>query len=297
MGGLRKYMPITYVTMVIGGLALCGIPPFAGFFSKDSIIEAVHLSSDPGARLRVLLRGGRRVRDGLLHVPADLHDVPRRASASDTSAASREHDAVSRRSDEHEHHGDPEGKPVGRDGAADPARDSVGGRRLDRHRAAALRRLLRQLDRRPSRARRAGQAQGGVARRRRVRSRTACHVAGSGIALAGIASAIYLYLFNPALPGAHRQGAGRRLHRARQQLLLRPLQRLVLRRRRAARSATSSATSATRRSSKASSTARRAWSAWWGVDAAADAVGLRLPLRVHDDHRTLRAAHLVGESG
>ncbi len=44
MGGLRKYMPITYVTMLIGGLALCGIPPFAGFFSKDSIIEAVHLS-------------------------------------------------------------------------------------------------------------------------------------------------------------------------------------------------------------------------------------------------------------
>jgi NADH-quinone oxidoreductase subunit L len=45
MGGLRKYMPITYVTMVIGGLALCGIPPFAGFFSKDSIIEAVHAST------------------------------------------------------------------------------------------------------------------------------------------------------------------------------------------------------------------------------------------------------------
>jgi NADH-quinone oxidoreductase subunit L len=48
MGGLRKYMPITYVTMVIGGLALCGIPPFAGFFSKDSILEATHLSSIPG---------------------------------------------------------------------------------------------------------------------------------------------------------------------------------------------------------------------------------------------------------
>jgi NADH-quinone oxidoreductase subunit L len=48
MGGLRKYMPITYVTMVIGGLALCGIPPFAGFFSKDSIIEATHLSTTPG---------------------------------------------------------------------------------------------------------------------------------------------------------------------------------------------------------------------------------------------------------
>jgi NADH-quinone oxidoreductase subunit L len=45
MGGLRKYMPITYWTMVIGSLALCGVPPFAGFFSKDSIIEMVHAST------------------------------------------------------------------------------------------------------------------------------------------------------------------------------------------------------------------------------------------------------------
>jgi NADH-quinone oxidoreductase subunit L len=49
MGGLKKYMPITYWTTVVGGLALCGIPPFAGFFSKDSIIEAVGLSHVPGA--------------------------------------------------------------------------------------------------------------------------------------------------------------------------------------------------------------------------------------------------------
>jgi len=41
MGQLRKFMPITYITMLIAGLALAGIPPFAGFWSKDLIIEAV----------------------------------------------------------------------------------------------------------------------------------------------------------------------------------------------------------------------------------------------------------------
>jgi len=49
MGGLRKYMPITYWTSLIGTLALVGFPGFSGFFSKDALIEAVHLSSTPGA--------------------------------------------------------------------------------------------------------------------------------------------------------------------------------------------------------------------------------------------------------
>jgi NADH-quinone oxidoreductase subunit L len=49
MGGLKKYMPVTFVTAWIGSLALAGFPPFAGFFSKDTIIEAVHVSSLPGS--------------------------------------------------------------------------------------------------------------------------------------------------------------------------------------------------------------------------------------------------------
>ena len=49
MGGLRKYMPITYATMMIGAIASAGIPGFSGFFSKDAIIEAVQLSHVPGS--------------------------------------------------------------------------------------------------------------------------------------------------------------------------------------------------------------------------------------------------------
>jgi NADH-quinone oxidoreductase subunit L len=44
MGGLRKYMPITWITSLLGSLALIGTPFFSGFYSKDSIIEAVHES-------------------------------------------------------------------------------------------------------------------------------------------------------------------------------------------------------------------------------------------------------------
>jgi NADH-quinone oxidoreductase subunit L len=48
MGGLRKYMPITYWTCLVGALALIGFPGTSGFFSKDALIDAVHLSTRPG---------------------------------------------------------------------------------------------------------------------------------------------------------------------------------------------------------------------------------------------------------
>jgi NADH-quinone oxidoreductase subunit L len=45
MGGLKKYLPVTYITFFIGVLAISGIPPFAGFFSKDEILASAFAQS------------------------------------------------------------------------------------------------------------------------------------------------------------------------------------------------------------------------------------------------------------
>jgi NADH-quinone oxidoreductase subunit L len=49
MGGLAKRLPLTYICFLIGALSLAAIPPFAGFYSKDAIIEAVHVSNITGS--------------------------------------------------------------------------------------------------------------------------------------------------------------------------------------------------------------------------------------------------------
>ena len=54
MGGLRKYMPVTWITALLGSLALIGTPFFAGFYSKDSIISVVAASNLPGSTFAYL---------------------------------------------------------------------------------------------------------------------------------------------------------------------------------------------------------------------------------------------------
>ena len=80
MGGIWRKIPITYVVMWIGSLALAGIPIFAGYYSKDAILEAAWARQAASRHYGYLVRHDRRVPDRvLLLAPADP-DLPRRAA-------------------------------------------------------------------------------------------------------------------------------------------------------------------------------------------------------------------------
>ena len=80
MGGIWKMIPLTYGLMWIGSLALAGIPPFAGFFSKDIVLEAAYAAHSGHGTLRFLAgrRGG--LHDRLLLLASAAHDLPRQAA-------------------------------------------------------------------------------------------------------------------------------------------------------------------------------------------------------------------------
>jgi len=127
MGGLRKYMPITWITSLLGSLALIGTPFFSGFYSKDSIIEAVHETHLWGAgfanfavlagvfvtafysfRMYFLVFHGEE-RFGKAHAHDDHHHAPAAAAAHDDHGHDDHgHDEE----DDHAHHGlEPGQKP------------------------------------------------------------------------------------------------------------------------------------------------------------------------------------------
>ena len=80
MGGLWRKIPYTFAVMCIGTLALTGFPLFAGYFSKDAIIESAYASHNPFAFYALPDDGGRGGPDLVLFMAADLQDLLRRAA-------------------------------------------------------------------------------------------------------------------------------------------------------------------------------------------------------------------------
>ncbi len=121
MGGLAKYMPITYMTMLIGALANAGLPPFAGFFSKDTIIEAIHHATVPGAGFAFMLAVAGVFVGGFYSFRlifytfhgkerfADAHDPDVLAADADARAAGQHTDHA--HDDHHDDHHGSHGKP------------------------------------------------------------------------------------------------------------------------------------------------------------------------------------------
>ena len=89
MGGLKKYLPITYWTFLIGALAIAGVPLLSGFFSKDEILFRTFTAQHARAHAAVGARDGHLAADRDLHVPAGVPDLPRRAPARRAGGARR----------------------------------------------------------------------------------------------------------------------------------------------------------------------------------------------------------------
>ena len=81
MGGLRKYLPYTFWCMTIATFAIAGLPPFAGFFSKDRILWSAWSS---GYHVLVADRRDHRRHDLVLHVPAVVPDFLWRVSRAES---------------------------------------------------------------------------------------------------------------------------------------------------------------------------------------------------------------------
>ena len=170
MGGLKKYMPITWITSLVGSLALIGTPFFSGFYSKDSIIEAVHESHLAGAGFAyfavligvfvtafysfrmyfLVFHGAERFRHKPFppepHDDHSAHDTPEGHGADAHAQPRRARPACARFPWRAARVG------AGRHAAARAAGDPVGRDRLPDDRADALRRLLQGRDRRQRRA-------------------------------------------------------------------------------------------------------------------------------------------------
>jgi NADH-quinone oxidoreductase subunit L len=131
MGGLAKYMPVTYLTVLIAAFANAGLPPFAGFFSKDTIIEALQVSHLWGAGFAYWLAIGGAFAGGLYSFRLvfyafhgkerfrDPHDPAVQAADAEKAAAAAAAGADAHGHDEHheedhhadDHHGAPHESP------------------------------------------------------------------------------------------------------------------------------------------------------------------------------------------
>ena len=172
MGGLRKYMPITWITSLLGSLALIGTPFFAGFYSKDTSSRRCTraICRAPASPTSRSLAGvfvtafySFRMYFLVFHGQERFHDKPFPRSRRPRRTHARPRRTRPRRMP----HACAARIALGRDAAAGPAGDPVGGDRLHDDRPDAVRRLLQGLDRR--RRRRApgdGGAGRGVPRRR-----------------------------------------------------------------------------------------------------------------------------------